>query len=63
MEAQIDLGLYDISGRRVKTLFSGVRAAGVWSATLDGSDLSSGIYFVGMSVREQRLLQKVVLVK
>ena len=63
IEAQIDLGLYDISGRRVVTLYSGVRAAGVWSATLDGSDLSSGIYFVGMSIGEQRLLQKVVLVK
>ena len=62
-EAQIDLGLYDISGRRVVTLCSGVRAVGVWSATIDGSELSSGVYFVGMSVGEQRLLQKVVLVK
>ena len=62
-KAWIDLGLYDISGRRVETLYSGVRAAGVWSATLDGSELSSGVYFVGMSVGEQRLLQKVVLVK
>ena len=63
MEARLDLGLYDISGRRVVTLYSGVRAAGVWNATLDGSSLSSGVYFVGMSVGEQRLLQKVVLVK
>ena len=63
VKGQIDLGLYDISGRRVVTLFSGVRAAGVWSAALDGSELSSGVYFVGMSVGEQRLLQKVVLVK
>ena len=63
MEAQIDLGLYDISGRRVATLYSGVRAAGVWSAAIDGSDLSSGVYFLGMSMGEERLLRKVVLVK
>ena len=63
IEDQIELWLYDVSGRRVVTLYSGVRAAGVWSATLDGSELSSGVYFVGMSVGEHRLLQKVVLVK
>ena len=62
-ETHLDLGLYDISGRQVMTLFSGVRPAGVWSATLDGSNLTSGLYFIKLNSTEQQLSQKVILVK
>lgn len=63
IESHLDLGLYDISGRQVMTLFSGVRQAGQWNVVVDGSQLASGIYFVWMSAEGQSLSQKVVLIK
>ena len=63
IEGRIDLGLYDISGRRVETLYSGVRSAGVWNATIDGSELSSGVYFVSLVGDDIQLFRKVVLIK
>ncbi len=62
-ETQLHLGLYDISGRQVMTLFSGVRPAGEWSVTLDGSNLASGLYFVRLDASEKAFTQKVMLVK
>ncbi len=62
-ETHLDLGLYDISGRQVMTLFSGVRSAGVWSTMLDGNGLVSGVYFIRLNSDEQQLSQKVVLIK
>ena len=63
IESHLDIALYDISGRQVMTLFSGVRQAGEWSNTLDGSDLSSGVYFVKLNAGDLQMSQKVVLIK
>lgn len=62
-ESHLDIALYDISGRQVMTLFSGVRQAGVWSTTLNGNNLSSGIYFIKMNLNDQQISQKVMLLK
>ncbi len=61
--AQLELGLYDIAGREVVKMFSGVRDAGVWSATIDASELSTGVYFVKMVTENQQMFRKVLLVK
>jgi len=45
------------------TLFEGMRPAGVWSATLDGSELASGLYFIKLNSTEQQISQKVMLAK
>ncbi len=45
LQASIDLSLYDILGRRVKTLTHGSINAGEHSITLDVNDLPSGLYF------------------
>ena len=62
-ESHLDIALYDISGRQVITLFSGVRQAGKWSTTLNGSNLSSGIYFIKLNSGDLHMSQKVVLIK
>ena len=41
----VDLTLYDILGRKVKTIFNGEVPAGFTTVDLDGKDLASGIYF------------------
>lgn len=62
-KSNINLSLYDISGHQVMTLLSGVRQAGEWSTTLNGSDLSSGVYFIRMNAGRESRMQKVVLMK
>ncbi len=60
---RVDLRVYDIAGREVMTLFSGVRPAGVWSATVDARDLASGLYLVRMNANDQTFTKKVICVK
>jgi len=43
--ARINISIYDVIGRHVKTLVDGIREAGSYSVTFDGTDLSSGVYF------------------
>jgi chitodextrinase len=41
----VRLSVYDILGREVATLVDGVKEAGFYTATFDGSKVASGIYF------------------
>ncbi|MBU1881556.1 T9SS type A sorting domain-containing protein, partial [bacterium] len=43
--SNVNLTVYDISGRKVMTLVDGKREAGSHQVTFDGSDFASGIYF------------------
>jgi hypothetical protein len=58
-EADVRLEVFDLSGRRVATLASGMRPAGVyrfpWRTTADGgAPLGSGLYFVRLTVAGER---------
>jgi len=51
----VELVIYDVAGRRVRTLFSGQRSGGEWNAEFDGTDdsgveLPSGIYYARLEV-------------
>jgi hypothetical protein len=50
VDAYVTLNVYDVLGREVATLADGLKSAGNYSARLDGSRLSSGIYFARFSV-------------
>lgn len=56
----VSLRLYDLSGREVRRLEGGVRAAGSQELRLDGSGLPGGVYFyrlqAGGRVDQQRIL-------
>jgi flagellar hook assembly protein FlgD len=64
-EGAVSLEIFDLSGRRVRTLLDGIFSAGVHRAPWDGSDatgapVASGVYLVrvrsGDSVDQQRLV-------
>ncbi len=66
--ANMELTIYDITGKKVITLFRGLKNMGhfsfSWSA-LDqtGHSCPSGVYFVVLKTPEQQAIQKLVLVK
>jgi hypothetical protein len=59
----VKLSLFDVSGRLVNNLISGVHKTGVNSATLKGNDLSSGVYIVQLNANGIINRQKVMLMK
>jgi len=61
--SEIDLALFDLTGRRVLDLVSGRKKIGQYSITIEGSSLSSGMYIVRLQAGEQISKRKVTLVK
>ncbi len=59
----VKLAVYDITGREVKVLAEGWYPAGRHRAIFDGSDISSGIYFVSFNNETYTITRKLVLVK
>jgi hypothetical protein len=59
----VRLSVFDVLGRRVATLVDGDVAAGPQRATLDGSRLATGVYFVVLEADGQRQATKVVVVR
>ncbi|MEO0137856.1 MAG: hypothetical protein ABIL40_01820 [candidate division WOR-3 bacterium] len=60
---RISLNLYDIIGRKVKTIAQGTIEPGVYSYRFDSSNLMSGIYFLILSGVEDRKVQKVLILR
>ena len=50
-ESNIDIAIYNVLGEKVKELFTGIINPGTHSVNLNGSGLSSGIYFYYVSAQ------------
>jgi uncharacterized delta-60 repeat protein len=61
--SQVNLKVYDTSGRLVAKFVDGMQAAGMHSVTFDGSGLTSGIYLAKLEVGDFSTVQKLVLIK
>ena len=64
----INLNIYDISGKKVKSLINNNMDAGYininWDGINDsGAEISSGIYFVLLEMNNQRFINKVTMLK
>ncbi len=59
----VDIGLYDVLGRRLTTVLSGYRSAGQHSIAINGRSLATGMYFVRLSAGRTSLVQRVMLIK
>ncbi|MFN8588989.1 MAG: M20/M25/M40 family metallo-hydrolase [Candidatus Eisenbacteria bacterium] len=67
-ESRAELALYDLGGRRVRTLASGMLAAGRHAFTWDGRDdegraLAAGVYFVRLGVGAQHATRRLTLLR
>jgi hypothetical protein len=56
-----DLSIYDIAGAKVKTVNKGIFASGHHETKIDTDDLSSGVYFVVLRQRAERVSKKVLV--
>lgn len=65
---QVSLMVYDVAGRLVSPLATGVVDAGYYTVTWDGNDqkgrrVPAGIYFIRMNADDHQQVQKTVLLK
>jgi hypothetical protein len=62
-EAVVTTTLYDMAGRPLRELQNGSLSAGSHAITIDGANLSTGIYFVRINVNNAINVQKIALMK
>jgi hypothetical protein len=60
---EVQLTVYDVLGRRVATLEQGRKEAGRHETLLDGTGLSSGVYFGRLRVGDQTRTHKITVVR
>ncbi|MFA6468516.1 MAG: T9SS type A sorting domain-containing protein [Bacteroidota bacterium] len=63
VRSHITVRIYDSIGRLVSELESGVKEAGRYSTTFNGSQLASGIYFIRMRAGNEMQIKKMQLIK
>lgn len=61
--ADIQLSIFDIMGRELKTLYRGYKSAGAHQVEFDGTDFVSGVYFYRLTYGNQAQTRKMLLVK
>jgi hypothetical protein len=62
-EGYVDLKIYNILGKEVRTLVSEYESAGTYNVTFNASDLPSGIYFYRLSSGNFAQVKKLLLLK
>lgn len=62
-DGNVSFKIYDAVGRVIDVYLDGYVKAGFYNAEIDGSNLSSGIYFYTLSAKEFTETKKMVLVK
>ncbi|MBT7617871.1 MAG: T9SS type A sorting domain-containing protein, partial [Calditrichaeota bacterium] len=61
--AIVEVALFDIAGRQVSGLMLNYVQAGQHTFTLDGSDLSGGVYVLQLQANERAFKHKLTLIK
>lgn len=62
-DTYVQLELYDIRGRRVAVLVDDMRSAGRHAVRIDGSELSSGVYFYRLRTDAFSMAKKAIVVR
>ncbi|MCX7832615.1 MAG: T9SS type A sorting domain-containing protein [Ignavibacteria bacterium] len=64
-DSKVNITLYDLLGREVKTIVNEFKNAGYYTILLDASEIPSGIYFYRMNTEENQFImaKKMVILK
>ncbi len=60
---KVELEVYDINGRLVKTVVNGIIVAGTHEINFNGTGLASGVYFYKVSTKNFIAVKKMILLK
>ena len=60
---RVSINIYDVTGRHITTLFDGTKNTGTHNIIFNGTNLSSGVYFVNFQARHVNQTRKIVLIK
>ena len=60
---QVNLAVFDMLGREMKTLVNGIQPKGKYTARFDGSDMPGGMYLVRLQTADRTLIRKMMLAK
>ncbi len=63
VQGNVEVRLFDITGRAVRTITSGTMVAGRHRMPLDAEDLPSGVYLLALHAGGERFTQKLLLIK
>jgi hypothetical protein len=63
MQTDVSVKVYDLSGRMISTLLSGVQTQGKYTLTWDAADQASGMYLIRAEIADQVSVQKILLLK
>jgi flagellar hook assembly protein FlgD len=59
----VNVAVYDLNGRVVETLLSGMQSEGNYNIIWNASGQSSGMYLIRAETEQQKAVQKVLLLK
>ncbi|TKJ44321.1 hypothetical protein CEE36_00855 [candidate division TA06 bacterium B3_TA06] len=62
-ESNVQINLYDASGRLAEMVFSGTCSPGSQSIPIEATGLSSGVYFVQARIEEKKTTAKFLLIR
>ena len=62
-QADVSLDIFDMAGRKVRTLVNQTLTPGTYEATFDASNLASGMYLYRLSVGSNVMTKKLTLIK
>ena len=62
-KSNIDLSLFDVTGRRIKTIIKGDKEQGRYKVDIDLKDCVNGIYFYRLEMFQQSITRKLIVLK
>ncbi len=60
---RVNLKLYDINGRLIKSLVNETKEAGIYKIDLNTKSLPSGVYLIYLDTESKRIIERIVIVK
>ncbi len=61
--SQVELVIYDVLGRRIKTVVNQVQDSGSYSVVIDASQFASGVYFYQLRAKSFVVTKKMILLR
>ncbi|NGP90105.1 T9SS type A sorting domain-containing protein [Fodinibius halophilus] len=62
-QTEVQLNIYDVLGRKIRTLVNTQKSAGRYEASFDASNLASGLYLYRLKIGAKVLTKKMMLIK